>query len=396
MKKILLIDDNFHSEKTGAPLFAMERKFLRERGCEVYTLSFGEVSSEAGDRDFFVQPNRSGRLAEKVSKFFGDEAIEAGVRDVVARVKPDVIHNHLVSKYPIPVFKGLPDDIPVVQTLHGPNFFCPTSWGNLRKDSSPCDLGCSLKCVTSGCIPVWQYPMIASLFGQIPNLLKKVSVFHCPSKNIESVVQSFGFANTCRIPLGLRPEFSNVPPKEIFLAKKLLFIGSLHPVKGLDYLLQAMVEIVESEPEISLSVAGRGDFLEYYKSMAKDLGVSQSVNFLGFVDKSKIIDLYRSADLTVVPSVWSEQFGMVGPESLACGTPVVGSNVGGVPEWLEQGKSGELVPLRDSNNLARTILRLLSDKEKLKAYSRFGQEKINQVHRYDQYASSIAEFLINV
>ena len=76
------------------------------------------------------------------------------------------------------------------------------------------------------------------------------------------------------------------------------------------------------------------------------MGLENNVTFIGHVDSSSIVNVFQSADITVVPSVWEEQFGMIGPESMACGTPVIGSDVGGIPEWLIDGKTGYLVPPR--------------------------------------------------
>jgi glycosyltransferase involved in cell wall biosynthesis len=393
MKKILLIDDNFHSLNTGAPLFSMERKFLLEEGYDVYTISFDKKSDEAIENKDFIIYTHLSKIGAKIAKFYGAKQIEEQVKHIIETIKPDIIHNHLISKYPISVFNALPDNIPTIQTLHGPNFFCPTSWGNMKKDSSFCDLGISLKCITSGCVPVWQYPMMYNLFSKTPKLLKKVTLFHCPSKNIEKVAQHFGFENTKIVPLGLRKQFTNLLPKSDFDGNKILFIGSLHEVKGLDYLLKAMVEIVKIDSDIKLFIAGRGQSEKIYKKMTIDLKLEKNVEFLGFVDSSKIIELYKSVDVTVVPSIWSEQFGMVGPESLACGVPVIGSNVGGIPEWLKDGEYGFLVPPRDIKMLSEKILSLLTDKIKLKQFGKNGYKYVNEVHTNEMYKINLLEMI---
>ncbi|HIP12507.1 MAG TPA: glycosyltransferase family 1 protein, partial [Arcobacter sp.] len=396
MKKILLIDDNFHSINKGAPLFSMERKFLLEEGYEVYTISFDASSDEVEiDKDFIINTNLSG-LGQKISKFHGSKNIEDQIKDIIQKIQPDVIHNHLISKYPISVFNALPENIPVIQTLHGPNFFCPTSWGNMKKDSSPCDLGVSLKCVAGGCIPIWQYPIMYNLFSKMPKLLEKVTLFHCPSKNIEKVSQHFGFTNTKIISLGLRENFTNISPKTNFKGNKILFIGSLHAVKGLDYLLESMIKIIKINPQVKLLIAGRGPSEKFYRHMVTNLKLEKNIEFLGFVMSVDIIDLYQSVDITIVPSIWSEQFGMVGPESLACGVPVIGSNVGGIPEWLKDNEHGILVPPRNSEQLAEKILFLLENKEMLIDYGKKGHAYMNQVHTNEQYKINLLEMIKDV
>ena len=396
MKKILLIDDNFHSINKGAPLFSMERKFLLEEGYDVYTISFDANCDEIEINKDFIINTKLSRVGQKISKFYGSKKIEQQVKTIIKKINPDIIHNHLISKYPISVFNALPENVPVIQTLHGPNFFCPTSWGNMKKDSSPCDLGVSLKCVTGGCVSVWQYPMMYNLFSKMPNLLKKVTLFHCPSRNIEQVAEHFGFSNTKIVSLGLRKNFTNLVPKINFEGKKLLFIGSLSPVKGLDYLLEAIQEIIQYNSTIKLYIAGRGPLDHFYKDMALKLGLENNVEFLGFVDSEDIITLYKSVDITIVPSVWSEQFGMVGPESLACGVPVVGSNVGGIPEWLKNNEHGILVPPRNSKELAEKIVYLLSNKKLLETYGKNGHDYINRVHTNEKYKINLLEMIKDV
>jgi len=109
-----------------------------------------------------------------------------------------------------------------------------------------------------------------------------------------------------------------------------------------------------------------------------------------------IIDLYQSVDITIVPSIWSEQFGMVGPESLACGVPVIGSNVGGIPEWLKDNEHGILVPPRNSEQLAEKILFLLENKEMLIDYGKKGHAYMNQVHTNEQYKINLLEMIKDV
>lgn len=393
-RKILLIDDNFHPAGRGAPLFSMERSFLKESGYDVYTLSFGEGKSD--DRNDFIINTSTNRFKNKLDKFIGSQSIEKQVSDVINSISPDLIHNHLISKYPISVFNAIPDKIPLIQTLHGPNFFCPTSWGNMKVDSKPCKLGCSIKCVTGGCVSAWQYPLLKNLFQKIPKFLTKVDVFHCPSVNILNVVESFGFTNTSVIPLGLRDEFTKIGRKLEFSGNKILFIGSLHEVKGLDYLINAMVKIKKVIPDIKLYIAGRGSSLPKYKEMVSSLKLLENIEFLGFVPSSKITKLYQSVDITIVPSVWSEQFGMVGPESLACGVPVIASNVGGIPEWLKNNEFGVLVPPRDSGALSNEIINLIKDRKRLDEYSINGYEYIRNVHTQQIYKDKLLQLIEDV
>jgi glycosyltransferase involved in cell wall biosynthesis len=392
MKKILLIDDDCNIKLNGAPLFKMEHDTLLTAGFDVYTIDFDKYYKERVDGKDFQIDTSTNKIQNKVDKFFGSSKMFNEIKTIIKQIKPDIIHLHLISKYPIPLFQALPDDIPIIQTLHGPNYFCPTSWG-VTKESKQCNLNCGIQCVTNKCIPFWQYPIIKSLFTKLPKLLDKVTLFHCPSKNIELVANKAGYKNTKIIPLGLRKEFSNIKLKTIFEGYKLLFIGSLHPVKGLDVLLKSMKILIKKNSKIQLYIAGKGAYEEYYKQKVKEYNLSNNVNFLGFVDSNMIIKTYQSVDITIVPSIWSEQFGMVGPESLACGVPVIGSNIGGIPEWLENNKHGILVEPNNYEQLSEKIYLLLENKDLLLKYGLNGYKYINEHFSYENYEKNILSMI---
>ncbi len=374
MKKILLIDDNYHKPGNGAPLFEMERRSLETAGYKVYTLAFtSEKVTKDHEKEFTVNESPH-YLISRASKFLGSSQLSEKIKQIILKIKPDLIHNHLIAKYPSAVFEAIPSFIPLIQTLHGTNFFCPTSWGNIINTSEKCTLGISKRCVKKGCLSIPKYFLFKKLFNNTD--LNKVNVFHCPSKYIENIANNLGLNNTCHIELGLRKEFSKMETKNIVIQNKLLFIGSLAPQKGLDYLLEAIKLLQKSIPSIKLYIAGKGAYLEHYKNMTTDLKINENVVFLGFVPKEKVTSLFRSVDLTIVPSVWEEQFGMIGPESMACGTPVIASNVGGIPEWLHDNENGYLVNPRDSNDLYNKIYDLLNDVSKIKKMSKTGQRSV--------------------
>ena len=311
MKTVLLIDDNVHENGLGAPVFEIEKKILKLAGFNVHSVGFG-VSAGNMDRHDYAIGESNYRPINRARKFLGSKGLTNAVGDIIESVKPDMIHNHLISKYPGSVFEAIPDDIFLVQTLHGPNFFCPTSLGNIVGTSEKCELGVSRKCVDKGCTSIPLYLAYKRLHAMTD--LSKVDIFHCPSKYIERVANKLGFENTRHVPLGIREVFrvseSRIEKK---ITNTLLFVGSLHPVKGLDYLFAAIVVVKQQIPDVLVKVAGRGPFLEHYQDLSVSLGIERNVEFFGYVSSGEIEQLYKSADITVVPSVWEEQFGMIGP-----------------------------------------------------------------------------------
>ncbi len=103
---------------------------------------------------------------------------------------------------------------------------------------------------------------------------------------------------------------------------------------GIDSLIAAIAQIKDTVPDIWLSIAGKGPLKQSLEQQVSELGLAEQVNFLGFLPDEQLPIAYQAADLTVIPSRALEGFGLVLLESLACGTPVMCTPVGGMPEIL--------------------------------------------------------------
>ena len=153
----------------------------------------------------------------------------------------------------------------------------------------------------------------------------------------------------------------------------IFFVGYLIEKKGIRYLLEAMPNILAKLRNVQLVLAGGGTDLEKLKQQAKDLNIEKHVTFLGWVKNDDLADYYRDADVFVLPSIIdskgeTETQGLVLAEAMACGTPVVGSNVGGIPDVITP-EVGFLAEPKNSIDLADKIVMMLSDPETRKKMS---------------------------
>jgi glycosyltransferase involved in cell wall biosynthesis len=131
-----------------------------------------------------------------------------------------------------------------------------------------------------------------------------------------------------------------------------------------------MVNIWQRSSNVELVYVGKGDLQEALKQRAMKMGVSGKVKFLGWRDD--IPEIMPVFDLFALPSL-NEGMGRVLVEAMASGKPVVGSNVGGIPDLIKSGENGFLVEPRDVNGLAAAIEKLLLDKNMRQAMGKKGQ-----------------------
>jgi glycosyltransferase involved in cell wall biosynthesis len=166
----------------------------------------------------------------------------------------------------------------------------------------------------------------------------------------------------------------------------LLIIARLHPEKGHTYLFKALPELKRRlNRSFLLLVAGTGTFEAAYRAEVHSLGGDDVVRFLGF--RPDAPDLMASADLVVLPSV-AEAFGLVLTEALYLGTPVVATKVGGIPEIVDDGVDGVLVPPADHQALADAIAGLLDNAERRQALAGAGREKVLRRFRFQDMVRS--------
>ncbi|MEK6406921.1 MAG: glycosyltransferase [Acidobacteriota bacterium] len=161
----------------------------------------------------------------------------------------------------------------------------------------------------------------------------------------------------------------------------LVIIARLHPEKGHYYLFQALPDIQRRvRKPVRLLVAGTGSFDAAYREDIRLLGCEDNVSFLGFRDDTP--DLIAAADLVILPSV-AEAFGLVLTEAMYLGTPVVATQVGGIPEIVDDGVDGVLVPPADSVALADAIVDLLNDEDRRNSMAGAGREKVVSRFRFE-------------
>jgi glycosyltransferase involved in cell wall biosynthesis len=152
-------------------------------------------------------------------------------------------------------------------------------------------------------------------------------------------------------------------------------VGSLYPVKGHEYLLAAVPQVLNAHPRTKFLIVGRGDLEASLKEAVKRAGLERQVRFLGF--REDISALLSLMDIFVLPSL-SEGLSIALLEAMAAGKPVIATNVGGNPELVVDGETGYSVPPSDADALEAKLRLLLADKCRAKKLGENGQKRVQQ------------------
>ncbi|MDD5093861.1 MAG: glycosyltransferase family 4 protein [Dehalococcoidia bacterium] len=190
-----------------------------------------------------------------------------------------------------------------------------------------------------------------------------------------------GVDNKRFVPHGLgKLDISNIPSH----AKVVTFVGKMseaHAHKGINYLLDAFKKVVSEIGDSYLILIGSCDILPEIEHRCRELDIADHVRIPGWITEDQLVAYYQGSDVVVLPTInISEGFGMVLTEANSCGTPVVGSRVGGIQYVIKHEETGLLVPPKDSDALAEAIIRLLRNDELAR---RLGENGARMVR--DQY-----------
>jgi glycosyltransferase involved in cell wall biosynthesis len=156
--------------------------------------------------------------------------------------------------------------------------------------------------------------------------------------------------------------FSPAPPSDVpaFGSHMIFACRQLFPRKGIRFLIEAVAKLRPKYPDINLIIAGDGFERPTLEKLAKDRGLGDRTQFLGWMANKDLPQYFRGCAVSVIPSL-EEGFGIPAAEAMGCETPVVASDAGGLPEVVENGVTGFVVPKGDVDALAQAMDRLLAD-----------------------------------
>ena len=256
------------------------------------------------------------------------------IKQAIVDFQPDIIHAHHVWVTP---FVASETGLPYVISVHGTDLMGFRDGPRYR----PMALTAAEKA----------YGLIAISHQVLADTLQTYGV---AEDKVHLIANGFDVDIFKNIPgatkTAVLPEFG-LPASDAPLVS---FVGKFTDFKGIDVLLKAATIYEKAFPGAQTVLVGHGQLWDEMHSLRESLGLS-GVHFLGHQPQPKVARVYNAADVSVVPSR-IEPFGLVAVEALACGTPVVATNAGGLPDFIND-QVGALVPLEDHEALAEAIIK---------------------------------------
>jgi len=375
----ILLADTFYYYRGGSSVYVIKlAELLRSAGHEVFHFAMRHPNSlpcpetEEYWPDYIEYPELLKRKTPRnifrvLKRTIHSKEAEEGIRRLLEDKGPfDIahlnnIHHHLTPSilYPLKSAK-----IPVAWTLHDYSLICPnTNFVDNRtgKLCSKC-LGGGLKFVQA---PIsrckkssFSASFIAALESSIhraKSIAEMADIFISPS---EFLIEKFVEAGYDRSRFEKLSYFIDSTMEEN--RKTLgyaLYAGRLSMEKGVDVLIRAWQDMSSTR---RLLIAGTGPEEFALREAAKGF---TNIEFLGFVEPEKLSEIRRGAEFTIIPSICWDNFPISVMESLADGVPVLGSNIGGIPEMVEDGVNGLLFEPGNSEELARKAQKFFENPE---------------------------------
>lgn len=320
------------------------------------------------------------KLHPQLSKFFIDPYGIKKASNIIKQINPDILHAQSIPFMSLaPLWAAIQYNIPTVLTLHNywpVCFFQRSYFGNHICDTID-ETACK-NCFSSYIPPqVGKHLLTPILWKLWKRSLKikrgvfdQINMITMPSQALKNSLVRISIPSNqvLVIPNGIDlrkfdPDFSAggfIKKFKLENQKIILSIGRLTKEKGIRVLLNAL-PIILKEIDCKLVIVGDGEELPFLMHLVKTLKIDKSVIFAGRISSTMVPQAYSAADVVVVPSIWPDPFPYVPLEAFAMKTPVIASNVGGLPEVVRHKKNGLLVKPYNVEELANAVQDILSD-----------------------------------
>ena len=383
--KILQIN-KFHFPQGGADVHYLElSRLLRQKGHEVINFSMRHPQNEqCAYQEFFtdqldlMRPGFSPKAISTAVKFIYNRQAAGNLEKLIQKTRPDIAHIHNIYHQLSPslLLTLKKYNIPVIMTAHDHKLICP-NYG-FYAHGRACEHSLGKKYYQSVLHKCIKNSFLASVLCALENTIHDYLGWY--RKNIDVVITPSNYLKK-RLEQGesrlkkiiVLPNFVDTDfwtPDNSARKKQFVFVGRLSPEKGILSLLTAWKEIRNLDHQLLL--VGTGPQENELKHFARQSGLRDRVMFLGRQPKEVIKKLYQESIATVLPSVSPDIFPLTAAESLACGTSLIVSDQGGLPETVRNGELGIIFPAGNTEKLQEVLKQAMTQPQNMLEKGRKG------------------------
>lgn len=278
------------------------------------------------------------------------------ISTIMKSVKPDVLHHHSIVGLGVPILNLYAPC--VLHTAHDYGLICPMSslmyaGKTFCNGNSNCFI-CTLK--SKRPVQIWRY------YRPLKKKIGNMDMIITPSNFMKDTLLNYN------IPIQMETIYNFVPQppeitEQVYDSPYFLFVGVLSPVKGIENLISAYLQICD-QIEAHLLIVGDGPLKTKLREQITNSGKQDRIKLLGKVEYETLISLYKNALAIAIPSIWPENCPLVALESLSCETPIIAANTGGLPEIVNISKAGMLFEKDNVDDLSSCLLEFWSENMK--------------------------------
>lgn len=380
----ILISNKFYYNRGGDCIYTISlEKLLQKHGHEtaIFAMDYPENIQTPWSKYF---PRNMSKLMA-FTRPFGSNEVETKFNKLLDDFKPDVVHLNNIHTQLSPIIAELAHKrgIKVVWTLHDYKLLCPR-YDCLRNSCNICELCFNddkSYCKTNRCI---KGSILASLIGYKEAVMWNrqrleacTDVFICPSHFMAEKMLQGGFNKNKLVTLWNFIDVNKCKKDEYSKDNYYCYVGRLSHEKGIKTLIESAKEL-----PYKLKIIGGGPLEKELKLQSEKL--KANIDFLGYKQWDEIKAIMERAKFSVTPSEWYEVFGLVNIEAQCLGTPILGANIGGIPELIEEGFSGMTFEYKNKDSLKEKIEAMFNTNFDYANIAHKAQEKYNAENYYNQ------------
>lgn len=400
--KILVVAGGFNRDNGATVIAKSNVELLRRHDIKVYCISSLEKIDTLYDeemKEYYPEEyNTPKKYLTNIVNYFYNFKTKKKIKNFLQKYKPDIVHCHSleISSLTHSVLRACKElNIPIVYTIHDAGLLCPSTTLMMNKIKICNPVRCTkynkLPCIIHNCSRDFERNLriaFLSFLNSLINHLKYVDIFITPSETLRKLlINSYLNIQEDKI-----VSINNFLPQNDFIVKPtfynkryFLFAGRLSIEKGLTILLNAFKDLPS---DIELHIVGKGPLEQKLKNFVVN-NKMKNIKFLGFMTKDQLANEYRNCISTILPCNWIENFPTTNMESFINGKPVIASNIGGIPEQVEDNITGLLFEPANIEQLKECILKYWNNPELVIQHGKNAYMKAKKLYTEEKHFSEL-------